>query len=249
MDQPRRKFEPIHLPALPQNPFFSVLIRNYNYERYVGFALESLLSQTYGNFEAVVCDDGSTDGSREVIQRYVRKDPRIRLVIQENAGATVAANTAYKHSQGDLIAFLDADDMFQPSKLENVLAAFRGNPRCGLYANRVQRVSTTGQPIGLPFPKGLEQGWLGPLKLRQGGCTSFPPMSGLSLRREVASLLFPLPLQMKRLEDYYLPATALRCAGLPHHVPGSSGKQVAGIRRWRNCAHFDTRCAVSRELR
>lgn len=208
MTQPLREFEPISLPSLPDRPLFSVLIRSYNYESYVGMAVESVLRQTYGNFEAIVCDDGSTDHSREVIQRYVKEDPRVKLVAQDNGGPVSAANTAYQNCKGELIAWLDADDEFSPSKLETVLAAFRGNPRCGLYANRIQLVSTTGQLLGLPYPPTLIQGWVGPAKLREGGCTLFPPMSGLSFRREVASLLFPIPLGIKRLEDYYLPCTA-----------------------------------------
>jgi glycosyltransferase involved in cell wall biosynthesis len=208
MTQPLREFAPISLPPLPERPLFSVLIRNHNYEQYVGAALDSVLAQTYGNFEIIVCDDGSTDNSRQVIQDYLRKDRRIRLVAQENAGATIAANTAYENCKGELIAWLDADDLFKPPKLERALAAFRTNHRCGLYANRIQPVSSAGLLLGTPFPGSLDHGWVGPAKLREGGCTLFPPMSGLSFRREVASLLFPIPLEMKRLEDYYLPCTA-----------------------------------------
>jgi glycosyltransferase involved in cell wall biosynthesis len=203
-----RELEPISLPPLAERPLVSVLIRNYNCEQYVRLALESVLAQTYGNFEAVVYDDGSTDNSREIVQNYVKKDPRVRLVAQENGGVARAANTVFANSEGNLISFLDSDDLFKPSKLEKVVAAFRLAPRCGLYADPVQPISSTAKPLGRPFPEKLDQGWRGPETLQTGGYNVFPPMSGLSFRREVLSFLLPIPAQIKWLEDYYLAATA-----------------------------------------
>jgi glycosyltransferase involved in cell wall biosynthesis len=209
MTQPLREFAPIRLPPLPDRPRISVLLRNYNHAAYVGMALQSVLNQTYQNWEAIVCDDGSTDTSRQVIQEYLKKDPRVKLVAQPNAGPTVAANTAYENCKGELIAWLDADDVFRPCKLEKVLAAFRANPLCGLYADPVQPISKAGKPVGHGFPDQPIQGWLGPQALREGGRNVLPPMSGLSFRREITSLLFPIPTEVKRLEDYYIAATAL----------------------------------------
>jgi glycosyltransferase involved in cell wall biosynthesis len=209
MPTQRREFAPISLSPLPEQPLFSVLIRNYNQAKYVGSALESVLDQTYEKWEAIVCDDGSTDNSREVVHEYIRRDPRIRLVEQSNGGVVMAANTAFANSKGELICFLDADDLFKPSKLERALDAYRANPRCGHYADPVQAISVDGRPVGRPFPDKPEQGWMGPAALREGGCNVFPPMSGLSFRREVASVLFPIPAAISRLEDYYVSATAL----------------------------------------
>jgi glycosyltransferase involved in cell wall biosynthesis len=205
----RRRFEPVTLPPLPEQPLASVLIRNYNYAQYVGAAIQSVLDQTYGNFEVIVCDDGSTDGSQDVIQGYVAKDSRVRLVTQKNQGVARAANTAFANSRGQLILFLDSDDVFKPVKLEKILAAFRNRPRCGLYADPVQPVSKAGVPRGGRFPEKLVQGWVGPEALREGGRSVLPPMSGLSFRRQVLSLLFPIPAELNWLEDYYLGATAL----------------------------------------
>jgi glycosyltransferase involved in cell wall biosynthesis len=75
------KLQPIELPKLPENPLVSILIANYNYEKYIGETIESVLSQTYPNWEAIVCDDGSKDNSREVIETYVQKDSRIKLYV------------------------------------------------------------------------------------------------------------------------------------------------------------------------
>jgi glycosyltransferase involved in cell wall biosynthesis len=199
-----RKFEPMQLPPLPEQPLFSVLIANYNYERYIGTALQTVLDQTYGNFEVVVCDDGSTDNSREVIEEYVKRDSRIKLVAQENGGFASAVNTAYKNSKGELIALLDADDAFKPRKLEQVLATFRNNPRSGFCVDRIQPISADGQPLGSPYPANVDHGWIGPEKLKAGSLSSLPPTSGLSFRRKVAGGIFPVPLGIGLLLDSYL---------------------------------------------
>jgi glycosyltransferase involved in cell wall biosynthesis len=199
-----RNFEPFSLPALPEQPLFSVLVRNHNYARYVGVALQSVLDQTYRNFEVIVCDDGSTDNSREVIAAYVRKDSRVRLVEQKNGGVASAANTAYEQSKGELIAFLDSDDLFKPRKLETVLRTFESNPRSGFCVDRIQPFSDDGQALGPPYPPNVDYGWIGPEKLRQGSLSFLPPVSGLAFRREIAAHLFPIPVQLERLEDCYL---------------------------------------------
>jgi glycosyltransferase involved in cell wall biosynthesis len=203
-----RNFEPVFLPALPEAPLFSVLIRNHNYGQFLETALQSVLDQTYQNFEIIVCDDGSTDNSRDIADKFSRQDSRITLITQPNSGVATAANTAYQNSKGDLIALLDADDRFKPTKLKQVLSVFRNSPRSGLCVHPVLPVSATGQPLGAPYPGSLETGWLGPQKLRAGGCTSFPPSSGLVLRREIASELFPIPAEIRIMEDFFLAGTA-----------------------------------------
>jgi glycosyltransferase involved in cell wall biosynthesis len=201
-------FEPIPLPSLPDNVLFSVLIPNYNYARYVNLAIESVLKQTYRNYEVIVCDDGSTDNSREVIQKYVNKDARVRLTAQMNRGFGSAVNTAFENSKGQVIALLDADDTFTPQKLEKVLEAFRKNSRSGECVHPILPVSVEGKPLGPASRPDMDRGWIGPRALKRGGWSILPPTSGLSFRREVASMLFPIPLVIRRFVDYYLSRTA-----------------------------------------
>jgi glycosyltransferase involved in cell wall biosynthesis len=208
VNQARRSFEPIRLPPLPDRPLVSVLIPNYNYGRFVGMALQSLLSQSYEHFEAVVCDDGSTDNSRDVIQEHVRKDSRIKLFGQTNQGFASAVNTAYENSQGEVICLLDADDMFRPRKLNTIVAAFRSNPRSGLCVHPLLPVSATGETLGLPSRPDMDRGWIGPQALERGGWSILPSTSSLSFRREITSELFPIPLAIRRFVDYYLSRTA-----------------------------------------
>jgi glycosyltransferase involved in cell wall biosynthesis len=167
------------------------------------------LGQTYGHFEAVVCDDGSSDNSREIIGEYTKKDARVKLIEQRNQGLRGAVNTAYENCQGDVLALLDADDAFEPFKLESVLDVFKKNPRSGFCVNRLLPVSGTGERIGnAPWPASPDLGWLGPAKLHQGGTADFPAASGLSFRREVARELFPIPSALTHAPDHYLSHTA-----------------------------------------
>jgi glycosyltransferase involved in cell wall biosynthesis len=93
----------------------SVIVPNYNYARYVGKAIESVLLQTYSNLEVIVVNNGSTDNSIEVLQKF---DGKIKLIDQENLGQSGARNSGLLSSTGDLIAFLDADDYWESNKLE-----------------------------------------------------------------------------------------------------------------------------------
>ena len=95
---------------------------NYNYGNFIAEALESVLSQTYRNFELIVVDDGSTDNSREVISLY--GDPRIQTVFKENGGQASAFNAGMKNAKGALVAFLDSDDIWKKDKSEKVVQAY-----------------------------------------------------------------------------------------------------------------------------
>lgn len=106
------KLKPIPLEPLPDSPLVSILMPNYNYGRYIGEAIESVLRQTYPHWELIICDDGSTDNSCEVVKRYQDKDSRIKLIQKENGGMASALNAAYRECKGDIICLLDSDDVF-----------------------------------------------------------------------------------------------------------------------------------------
>ena len=107
----------------------SVVIPAYNYGRFIKEAIDSVLKQSWPAIEVVVVDDGSTDETRSVVESF---DGRVRYLKQENAGVCVARNRGVSESNGDLIAFLDADDMWEPAKLEKQLAKFDADPEVGL---------------------------------------------------------------------------------------------------------------------
>lgn len=96
----------------------SVIIPVYNAQKHLAYCLDSLLLQTYQNWEAVCIDDGSTDASAEILQHFAAADKRIRVISQHNSGVSAARNKGLEAAQGELIAFIDADDMMHPQNLE-----------------------------------------------------------------------------------------------------------------------------------
>jgi glycosyltransferase involved in cell wall biosynthesis len=110
-------------------PLISVIIPSYNSASWVVQSIESALSQTYSNIEVIVVDDGSTDDTRE---RLAPLDGRIRYFYQANGGVSRARNRGIKEARGDLIAFLDADDLWLPEKLAKQWECLRANPEAAV---------------------------------------------------------------------------------------------------------------------
>ena len=110
-------------------PCVSVILPIYNNAALVPEALESALNQTFQDFEIIAVDDGSTDNSAQVLRSY---EPRIRVFQQANGGASSARNLAIREAQGEFIAFLDADDIWELNKLELQVAAFRADEKVGV---------------------------------------------------------------------------------------------------------------------
>ena len=188
------ELRPVKLGPLSSSPVVSVLVCNYNYARYIGETIESVLGQSYQFFELIVCDDGSTDASCEVVQRYAGRDPRVRLLRKANGGQASAFNFAYRHSRGEIICFLDSDDRYLPQKLQAVVEAFQSNPECGFLMHRQLVIDQAGRRLGSqPLMGSLPSGWCGPMALENAGrmpvCAA---CSGLCLRREIAGRIFPL---------------------------------------------------------
>ncbi len=109
-------------------PLISVIIPCFNAERYIAATLQSVLWQTEQRWECLVVDDGSTDRSREIVTEYQRKDHRVRLITQPNSGPTAARNNGVRHSSGEFIQFLDADDILFPERFEKCLRRFAEQP-------------------------------------------------------------------------------------------------------------------------
>lgn len=102
----------------------SVIIPNYNYSQYIEFAIDSVLSQSYTNFECIVVDDGSTDNSVDIVKKIQVKDKRLKLVVKTNGGLSSARNEGIKTANGKYISFLDSDDLWESDKLKNQIEVF-----------------------------------------------------------------------------------------------------------------------------
>jgi len=98
--------------------FISVLMPVYNEQRFISAALDSVLNQTYQNFEVVIIDDGSTDETQKILNQYQNRDSRIKVYSQPNSGIASALNRGVDLSQGDYIARMDADDVCRPDRLQ-----------------------------------------------------------------------------------------------------------------------------------
>lgn len=113
----------------------SVIIPVYNSEKYLAEAIDSVLAQTYQDFELIIIDDGSSDHSREIATSY----PKVNYVYQENRGVAAARNRGVQLAKGDFLAFLDADDIWLPNKLAIQMRVFAKNPSLEIVTGYVKQ--------------------------------------------------------------------------------------------------------------
>ena len=99
-------------------PKVSIIVPVYNVEKYLRQCLDSVLNQTFQEFEAICINDGSTDSCAQILDEYAKKDSRIKVITQDNKGLSEARNTGLKHVQGDYVFFLDSDDSIHPQCLD-----------------------------------------------------------------------------------------------------------------------------------
>jgi glycosyltransferase involved in cell wall biosynthesis len=168
----------------------SVLITNHDYARYLPRAIDSALLQGVPGLEFVVVDDGSSDGSVDVLRSY---GERIAVVFQDQRGQAAALNAAFSRSRGDVVCLLDADDWFAPGKVAAVLAALRRRPAALLVHHQMQSVDAGGNPFWRPWPRHLWDGDVSARVARSGGWYPHATCSGLAFTRAYLDRLFPLP--------------------------------------------------------
>src|SRR5205823_4850509 len=121
---------------------------NYNYSRYLGECIESVLAQTYPNMEVIVVDDGSTDDSLSVLQPYRQ---RVRIIRQRNKGVSAARNAGISAGSGQWIAFLDSDDIWRPEKLQQQSSLLQ-DPTVGMVFCGVEYIDESGRCLGHSRP-------------------------------------------------------------------------------------------------
>jgi glycosyltransferase involved in cell wall biosynthesis len=191
------KLAPVALKSLPEKPSVSVLITCFNYGAYVGQAIESALEQTYPPTEIIVSDDASHDNSCEVVESYVSRGLGIRLLRNPHGGMAANMNSAYRNSSGDIICLLDADDTFLRGKVEAVVNAFRAHPQAGFAIHRASLVDNQKRQRGVyPLLSALPSGDCAQFTYDNAGILmGLPPTTNLALRREVADLIFPIPVE------------------------------------------------------
>jgi hypothetical protein len=134
----------------PARPAISVVMSVFNAERYVAGAIASILTQSFGDFEFLILNDGSTDGSEAIIAAYARRDPRIRVISRENRGLIASLNQLLDMARAPLIARMDADDLSAPDRLERQMAFLATHPEHGLVGTDCRYIGPDGQALSLP---------------------------------------------------------------------------------------------------
>ncbi len=165
----------------------TIAINNYNYARFVGDAIHSALAQSWRWLEVVVVDDGSTDDSWSVIQRY---GTRLHAIRQANAGQGSAYNAGFAASRGEWVLFLDADDLLDADAIERMMAL--AQPGVAKVQGPLRRVAVDGTPLGGAVPYLVHDGDVTPIArlFRQ---YASPPASGNLFRRSAIEPYLPLP--------------------------------------------------------
>jgi glycosyltransferase involved in cell wall biosynthesis len=139
-------------------PFFSIVIPLYNASNFIENTLKCVFDQTFTDYEIIVVNDGSIDGSE--IKVLNLKNPRITLYNQKNQGVSVARNLGVEKSKGKLIAFLDADDYWYPNHLEILFRLYHDFSNCGIYCSRY-KIKTISKQFQIPRYNGIESSFSG----------------------------------------------------------------------------------------
>lgn len=204
------------------NQLVSIIINNYNYDRFLQEAINSALNQTYPHTEVIVVDDGSTDTSREIIAGY---DDRIIPILQENGKQGKAFNSGFAASKGEIIIFLDSDDFLFPQAVEQIVAIWK--PSLAKVHYRLTVVDAQGESLGYTLPQGgglLSTGEVWRTLLEYGGYGS-TPTSGNALSRKAMEQVFPIPDEYKTTADDYL------CYSIPFYGEVGAVEEPLGVYR------------------
>lgn len=180
-------------------PLVTILICNYNYGRYLGEAIESALAQTWKNIEIIVVDDGSTDESREVLEKY---EGKIQVILKENGGQASAFNVGICEAKGEIVCFLDSDDLCHPNRVSSIIEKYRQGHR-GLVCHDLDIIDGTGNSIGKKQTEyagiNLAEGKQMDIVFNHDYAWLFSPTSGMSLPISLARKIFPLPCEKWRI--------------------------------------------------
>lgn len=132
---------------MKKNPKISIVIPSYNKAKYIGKTLESIFTQDYGNYEVIVQDGSSTDGSIEVINKYAKKYKNIKWESKKDKGQLDAINKGFSKATGDLLTFINADDIYCSNAFKSVSKAYKNNPKALWFAGKGNIINEKGEVI------------------------------------------------------------------------------------------------------
>lgn len=235
----------------PKQPVVSIIITNHNYASFLPQAIESALGQTYPCTEVIVVDDGSTDTSHEIIASY--RD-RIIPVLKGNGGQGSAFNAGYTASRGDLVAFLDADDVFRPEKLAKVVEAWHAHPDAVVFYHRLQGIDADGHYLwhGKPWPRVMLCGNIRAQVEQCGGWWPWPVTTSLCFPRTYLEQVLPISeSEFPSRADSYLAGLAPflgPVVGIPEPLAWYRIHGVSGSNRYGRAGSKQLGCKLKAEI-
>ncbi|MBX7246295.1 MAG: glycosyltransferase [Candidatus Sumerlaeaceae bacterium] len=138
---------PVKYPKKDYPVLGSVIIPVLNRVKFIGNAIERVLEGTFTNFEVIVIDNGSTDGTQDLVRTYIEKDPRVKLIVQKGPSIAYALNTGIRMACGKYICQLDSDDEYKPDTLEKMIGHFESHPKCGLAISYYELMEENRDPV------------------------------------------------------------------------------------------------------
>ena len=186
------------------NPLVSIIIGNYNYEKFIAKAIDSALKQTYKNIEVIVVDDGSTDNSRKIISSYGDK---VIPVFKENGGQPSNYNAGFESSHGDIICFLDSDDIFVKNKVDRIVSIFESYKDIEWCFHSLQLIDESDKLLGSTTTVNYKSGERDYRQILQKGKIPphIPPCPTLCFTRKLLEKILPMPTTKKMPgSDHYL---------------------------------------------
>lgn len=236
---------------MTRQPLVSFIIASFNYACYLGRAIDSALAQTYPLVEVIVVDDGSSDDSPAVIRSY---GDRIVPILKDNGGQASALNAGLAVCRGEIVHFLDADDVLRPDIVEQVVAAVAAHPDAALVQYRVAVIDAEGRPTGALIPPASAPLRSGDLRQHIVRCGSYhyPPTSANAATVRALRRIGPIPEATFRISpDYFLamalplvgPVVGLDVVGADYRIHGANvyGKTAFNAEKW----HHITQTAVT----
>jgi glycosyltransferase involved in cell wall biosynthesis len=195
----------VQKPHLQAMPLVSIIITNYNYGSFLANAIDSALCQRYPAIEVIVVDDGSTDGSHDIIHGY---EKRILSIFKQNGGQASAMNAGFLQSQGEIVIFLDADDVLVPTIAQHVVDAFQTSANVAKVMYRMEVIDAAGKPTGEIKPEPhlpLRSGDLRQYILSSPFDMTWMATSGNAFSAKILKEILPIPEQDFRImADFYL---------------------------------------------
>lgn len=224
----------IMLDSLNNTSLVSIIIPAYNAEKYIAETIDSVLAQTYSNWELIIVNDGSTDNTLSVIENYSRNDKRISFISKQNTGVSDTRNTGIAKAKGEYIALLDADDVWLPKNLEKKIILLKENNSLGfVFSNMFQADKDLKNQI--PAPEGKDTKILEDLLLWNGEVIP-GPCSNLVIRKTCFESGIRFDKQLTTIADQNLTVQlAAKYSGkiIPENLwvyrilPGSMSKSLA----------------------